>query len=125
MRKYRCYFIDEGAATVAWRPLERDALEAAQQHALGLLPGYPPAMIVEMWEGADLTFRYSRLETAQTPSELRRLCSLALDAGEEEIDVTLKRAIAWGAASLASQAEVLESQAPMPDQAAPESAAKT
>lgn len=108
MRKFRCYFIDEHDAVSSWRQLEHEAHETAHQHALGLLPGYSPAMIVEVWEGAALTFRYSRLETPQTPTELRRLCSLAIAAGEAEIDVALKRAVAWGAASLASEAEEME-----------------
>jgi len=108
MRKFRCYFIDENGAITSWLQLEREAHEAAHQHALGLLLGYSPAMIVELWEGADLTFRYSRLETSQTPTELRRLCTLAIASAEEEIDVAVKRAVAWGAASLASQAEEME-----------------
>jgi hypothetical protein len=125
MRKFRCYFIDESGVTSSWRSIEREADEAAHQHALGLLLGYAPAMIVEVWEGTNLTFRYSRLETLQTPAELRRLCYLALASAEQEIDITIKRAIAWGAVHLASQAEDMERRALEPCQSDPENLAKT
>jgi hypothetical protein len=64
------------------------------------LAGHAPAVIVEVWDDANLTCRYSRLEMPQTPAELRRLCYLALASAEQEIDSTIKRAIAWGAALL-------------------------
>lgn len=104
-------FIDESAAIIARRLIAHQALESAQQQALGLMAGYLPAVGVELWEGRSLVFRYSRLETPQTPAELRRLCALAIAAAEGEIELTLKRAIAWGAASLASQAAALEREA--------------
>lgn len=65
------------------------------------MAGHAPAVIVEVWEDANLTFRYSRLEMPQTPAELRRLCYLALASAEQEIDSTIKRANAWGAAQFA------------------------
>jgi hypothetical protein len=125
MRKFRCYFVDESGVISSWRSLEREAQEVAHQHALGLLLGYAPAMIVEVWEDTNLTFRYSRLETPQTPSELRRLCDLALASAEQEIDKTIKRAVAWGAAQLASQAEDIERRALAQCQSDPQNLAKT
>lgn len=109
--RFHCYLIDESGAITSRRQLDQEGREAAHRHALGLLPGFSPAVIVEVWEGADLTFRYSRLKTPQTPAELRRLCSLAIAAASTETDIAIKHAVAWGAASLASEAEEIERRA--------------
>jgi hypothetical protein len=103
---YRCYFVGESGAT-AWRAFVSESDGEAQDHALGLFAGYPYAEKMEVWEGGRLTFGFRR-SWAQTPTQLRRLCYLAIEAAKKETDPEVKRTIASCAAKLAQAAEALE-----------------
>lgn len=110
MPQYRCYFIQKDGSPAAWRSLHSDDEGAAHDHALGLLVAYPDADKVEVWDRTKLILRYSRSDL-QTPTELRRLCYLALAAAKKETDPKLKVAIASHAVELAQEAEALERRA--------------
>ena len=110
MPHYRCYFVQKDGLPAAWRVLDCENEHDAHDHALGLLVAYPHADLVEVWEDSRLTLSYSR-STAQTPTELRRLCYLAIAAARKETDPKIKQIIASCAARLAQEAEALTRRA--------------
>jgi len=107
MRQYRCCFTDKEGVTPHWLSLLCENDREAHDHALGLFAVRPLADKVEVYEGARITLSYSHC-VIRSPSELRRLCYLAIAAAKKETDPEIKRTIAAGAFALAQEAEVLE-----------------
>ena len=105
--QYRCYFVQKNGDTEGWRAFQSENDGEAHDHAIGLFVGYPRADRVELWENSRLALTYGRI-AAQTPTELRRLCYLAIAAAKKETDPKIKRIISSCAARLAQEAEALE-----------------
>ena len=110
MPHYRCYFVEKGGGPTAWRYIESDSDGEANDHALGLLVGYPRADKVEVWNDLQQILSYSR-SAVQTAAELRRLYSLAIGAAKKETDPKIKSILSSCAAVLAQEAESLEPRA--------------
>jgi hypothetical protein len=110
MARYRTYFVQKNNAPAGWRSFEGESDREANDYALGLFVGYPHAEKVEVWDNSRLTLSYSR-SGAQAPTEMHRLCYLALEAARKEPDPKIKQMIASCAAKLAQEAEALERRA--------------
>lgn len=110
MNRYRFYFLREDGAAAANREFLCENDGQANDHAIGLLLGYPYAARVEVWENSRLTLSYDR-STAQTPEELRRLCRLAVGAARRESDAEIRQTITSHALALEEKADALERRA--------------
>jgi hypothetical protein len=104
---YRCYFVGKNGAPAAWRVFQSETDDEAHDHAIGLLVGFPKADKVEVWVRSRLTLSYKHSE-AKTPSQLRRLCYLAIEASKKEADLEIKRMLAARAFALAQEAQAIE-----------------
>jgi hypothetical protein len=104
---YRCYFVQNDGATVAWRVVQSESEREAYDHALGLFVGCPAAETLELWDNKRLVFSYRRSD-AKSPAEMRRLCHLAIAAASRERDQEVKQTVASCAFALAQEAESLE-----------------
>jgi hypothetical protein len=107
MSLHLCYFKRDTGTVVAWRALPNKSDGEARDHALGLFAAYPRADKVEVYDQARLILSYLRSD-ARTPTELRRLSYLAIDAAKKETDPEIRRVLASRAFALAQEAEALE-----------------